>query len=258
MENKDTYIYKYCSFDAAEKIVKTQSLRFNNPSKFNDPFDCDINLLDFDFSDCCDEVLNDIEESIEIAKENFRYYPKDFVNKLLNATLTNGFKQNNFKNSVLTKISKSVICCFSLDYSNSTMWSHYAESHKGVCFIFDFEVTDRFIDKEINKKISSRIVEYKELKLINYLKDKKKGINNLFFTKSTDWSYEKEVRLLILNKNIEDIKFNKSFLKGIVFGANVTNENIEKLKSIIQNLSYPEFHFGKFIKNKLKLKLVWI
>ena len=50
-------VYKFCSFEIAELIVSSKMLKFNNPSNFNDPFDSNIDLLQFDFSDCCDEVL---------------------------------------------------------------------------------------------------------------------------------------------------------------------------------------------------------
>ena len=33
-------IYKYASVDSAIKIIKTEKVLLNKPSKFNDPFDC--------------------------------------------------------------------------------------------------------------------------------------------------------------------------------------------------------------------------
>lgn len=44
----DFEICKLLSFDIAQKVVCEQKLRFNKPSFFNDPFDCDIELIRFD------------------------------------------------------------------------------------------------------------------------------------------------------------------------------------------------------------------
>lgn len=70
-------IYKFCSFEIAELIVSSRMLKFNNPKNFNDPFDCNIDLLQFDFSDCCDEVLFDIEESKKMQKSHLRIIQKN-------------------------------------------------------------------------------------------------------------------------------------------------------------------------------------
>ena len=43
-------IYKYVSLEVAKIILKDKTLKFSKPSTFNDPYDCDVNLVDFDFS----------------------------------------------------------------------------------------------------------------------------------------------------------------------------------------------------------------
>ena len=61
MINPEIDIFKYCSYDIGELIISSQLLKFNNPKSFNDPFDCDINLLKFDFSERSEHVINEIE-----------------------------------------------------------------------------------------------------------------------------------------------------------------------------------------------------
>ena len=41
---------------------------FSNPSAFNDPFDCNIDLLDFNFEDSSQEVIDELEK----VKRNLR------------------------------------------------------------------------------------------------------------------------------------------------------------------------------------------
>ena len=37
-------IYKYTSMDSAIKIIKSEKVLLNKPTKFNDPFDCSFGL----------------------------------------------------------------------------------------------------------------------------------------------------------------------------------------------------------------------
>ncbi|MEI7961240.1 MAG: hypothetical protein WCI04_02790 [archaeon] len=75
------YLYRYMAFppeqmsnEAQDKIKRMEALFVESkfymvcPLWFNDPFDCNIDLLKFDFSDCCDEVLLEIEELKKFVK----------------------------------------------------------------------------------------------------------------------------------------------------------------------------------------------
>lgn len=251
----DSSIFKYCSLDVGEKIISSQSLKFNNPSFFNDPFDCDINLLKFDFTECCDELLFEIEMAKEIAMDiTLNEYPSINKSILERTKVTPDFVEEDYKKIQINKINKTSICCFSKNYTNMTMWSHYADKHHGVCLVFDYDLTERFEDPEINRRMNFGTVEYKELQPYNYLKSKQEGLCNLFFTKAKDWSYEEEVRFFILERDLEFIRFNRKFLKGVIFGANVTDEEIEKFKVSLCSEKSKQLKFARLRKDKLELK----
>ncbi len=42
-------IYKYVSVDSALKIIGNDSFRLTPPVYLNDPFDCNLDIIDFDF-----------------------------------------------------------------------------------------------------------------------------------------------------------------------------------------------------------------
>ena len=51
-------VYKYVDFDTGlKKIIKENSLKFTNPADFNDPFDCNENLLKHDNNE---ELINNV------------------------------------------------------------------------------------------------------------------------------------------------------------------------------------------------------
>ena len=72
--------------------------------------------------------------------------------------------------------------CFSLDWQNPLLWSHYADRHRGLALGFD-------VDEQILKPVS--YVETRPiLKEIDI-----RVAHSLRFTKYVDWQYEREVRI---------------------------------------------------------------
>jgi len=74
------------------------------------------------------------------------------------------------------------LLCFSLDWHNPVLWSHYAERHRGIALGFD-------IDEPILKP-----VEYRKTRPILKTVDQR-AADWLLFTKYHDWSYEHEARI---------------------------------------------------------------
>lgn len=247
MDIKENYIFKYTSFDTGKLIIDSQTLKFNNPDFFNDPFDCDIDLLDFNFAERSPEIDNDlkkvkesiINESENLASEFERIPQKEF--------------ERIYKNGQINKINRSSICCFSKNYSKTTMWTHYAKNHEGVCLVFDLSHLDPFIDYEASR-FTQGPVDYDNYYPVNYMKSKIEGIRKLFLTKSNDWKYEEEYRYILFD-SLDFIKFHKDFLKGVIFGLRVTNEQINDYKRFCLENGLNHLSFAKFKKDSLNLKL---
>jgi hypothetical protein len=249
-------IYKFCSFEIAVKIVSNRELKFNNPANFNDPFDCDINLLKFDFSECSDEILIDIEKSKDIVLENPIFdVPGYDKQRALNKIITREYVENEYKRIQNKKKEISSICCFSLDYMNTTMWSHYADKHRGICLVFALADSCPLENEIYWKRMNMSQVYYTNLMPVNYLKSKEEAIKNLFFTKSNEWSYENEWRMFIL-EDVKFMKFKPEFLKGVIFGANVSEDEILRFKKLFVDLDYKKVYFGRMIKENLGMSSI--
>jgi Protein of unknown function (DUF2971) len=75
------------------------------------------------------------------------------------------------------------ILCFTKDWGNPVLWSHYADGHRGICLGFDVPAKGL-------------------LKPIQYVRERTSlpipptfdAMDKLLFTKYSDWSYEKEWR----------------------------------------------------------------
>jgi hypothetical protein len=74
------------------------------------------------------------------------------------------------------------LLCFSLDWHNPVLWSHYADRHRGVALGFD-------VDEQILKP-----VVYRKTRPILRTIDQRVA-DWLLFTKFHDWNYEHEARV---------------------------------------------------------------
>jgi len=110
----------------------------------------------------------------------------------------------NFKDKVTRKIihnfkkeygSHTGLLCFSGNWTNPVLWSHYGAKHHGICLGFDLE-----------RKPPKRVVYQDERIVTNFgglsSKDVDKNLSELLLcTKFKHWEYEEEYRLLLQLKD---------------------------------------------------------
>jgi len=82
------------------------------------------------------------------------------------------------------------LLCFSQNWTNPVLWSHYADKHKGICLGFDVPRADA-VD-----------IAYEEHRLEIKLPDKVEQLppdleRKVLNTKFKDWAYEREVRVKV-------------------------------------------------------------
>lgn len=139
----------------------------------------------------------------------------------------------------------------------SLMWSHYADEHKGFCV--KYHLSSRFIKQEENSDFTHTFlkkIQYTD-KSINV--DKPTIDTNLAFaTKSSEWSYEKEVRLIDYNPNIESPYYgialdDSSYVDAIYFGYRCEERTISTIKKLFSNNE----RNLKFFKMRVNIKDVY-
>ena len=131
---------------------------------------------------------------------------------------------------------------FSKGWDNPVLWSHYADSHKGIVLGFDIDDTEYL-----------RIVEYVEVFLngvgISNWNDPErlKLFKSAYSTKHKDWAYETEVRQFI--KLTDQDPYSKLYfvdffpdlqLREIIFGTRFTGD-IPYIKACLSDVS--DLHF---------------
>lgn len=99
------------------------------------------------------------------------------------------------------------LVCMSETWQSPVMWAHYGDKHKGICL--GFEVEDR----------APRQVTYESSRLERLLGDSPRlgdvtseVLNTVLTTKSDEWSYEREHRLIVSFNNAAQAPDGKYFL----------------------------------------------
>lgn len=149
------------------------------------------------------------------------------------------------------------MACFSTEPASMVMWSHYADSHRGICLEYDTNKCAENCDFR-------PIVYAKERYLWDFLMKKllldDRGIDSInecqgcvelaFGWKSIEWAYEKEWRLVgipdkwLTDDFIEDKDIPKgttAFIRPsrVILGATISNADETKVRTVCGRISVP-------------------
>ena len=219
--------YKYANYDITRRVVlPDQTLKFSAPEHFNDPFDCNEELLNIHMDE---RHLQDFAgEQLKKMPKNLRKYA---IARLLDLkTVHEALKKEkpNFK-----------ICCFSTRCDDILMWSHYAEKHTGVCLGFEFPVR-----ADIFTLYPVRYID--QIKKLHGMAD----VSTVFYywltRKPKCWEYENEIRA-ITRSGDDIIRFERRQLKEVIFGCRVNSDQIKELVEEVLALGFWDISFKRMV-----------
>jgi len=227
------YLFRYRS-DNENTLdeIENSYVYFANRESLNDPLDSSPDLIKFIKEK---STLESYYEFIKVQNQSNEYkqylernYSPDKLGALISETIPKYIN------------SRGIACFSTIPYINMPIWTNYANNHKGICLQFNLEYDETFFN-------GMCLVKYlKELNHIEFTPsiDEHK-INDIFFRKDINWSYEKELRLL--KDKIGKINFNRKSLRNIVCGYRSDDEYIEKIITIC-NKNYKDIGIYKMEK----------
>jgi Protein of unknown function (DUF2971) len=273
-------LYKYIPPQLWEKILPPKQIRFTQCSLLNDPFE----LQPFYESPAEDagfrrNIHNISQEEVdEIAEtqltQAYLSFPAEFREM---------FPFDLFKN--LARIDKQVaiesaipfldalmpemghalylnfnkllgILSLTEKFDDLLMWAHYAKNHEGLVLEFDCE------HPFFNQKISDND-EFRHLRKIVYSKERpniqimtEEDAVGIFLTKSGDWEYEQEWRMLLPLENAEEqyefqgqlihlFAFPSECVTSVIFGCRMRTETKAEITDFL-NSTGEYSHVNKF------------
>lgn len=154
------------------------------------------------------------------------------------------------------------VCCFSRKNNSILMWSHYSDNHEGICLCFkSFKYGNRenddykspFLEVTYEDEVSTQVNLFDEN--INA------RINQYLLNKFSDWSYEKEYRIIIINDDVGEIisenefksgivKYQKEDLQGVIFGLKINHKNAKLVYETVKKNYLDEGITVNFYKAK--------
>ena len=304
VENIPSRLFRYreCSEMNLEAFDENKLFAVTS-DKFNDPYDC---LFRYDIERLRDSIMMGMSKDVMYAlREHFKTggdFP-DMLTKIFDKEMLDNVKfsivqandesieeycaivasmkeplneliDKKTEEAVQTVKLMAFIACFSEDIHSATMWSHYANSHKGFALEYDtkaFQLRCQFCDqlKQCNKAAICNIYpviyqkqRYDATDFLGWYIGKSIGLpikNPDTFTsskallyKSPQWSYEKEWRLIVSKMNdfqdktpvcIENLR-----PTAIYYGTRISPINRKMLHLIAKEKGIQEYQM--YIDNK--------
>ena len=165
-------LYKYMSWplegeNYAKELIESDEVYLTRPTEFNDPYDVGIfPVIEGEKSEIVDKL---VEERLQIYSEEKKKYFESSIRNEVKDYSSDALK--NICNEFIKHRQKTTaVLCFTDSPSNMLMWSHYADSHKGICLEFDTE------KNELTPNVFDKIyqVEYtKSYPKINFITEEK-------------------------------------------------------------------------------------
>mgnify|MGYP001562713115 CR=1 FL=1 len=182
-----------------------------------------------------DDAINDLRKrGIKISTFSDLNDPFEFLNCGMSAKDI----QDALKETMEEIYKKCGVICFSKNWSNTLLWSHYADKHKGICL--GFEVPDdklAAVDYISNKK--ALCAEFEKI-IGQNSHDEEIIMNKLLLSKYKGWDYEDEVRVFApLDEKDNNGNCFMDFsvfsgLKQVIIGVRCDKTTTEKIKECVK------------------------
>jgi len=184
-------IYKYMGIIAAEKYLENQTIRFQTPNAYNDPYEMKANFFS----------KSEIKE--KSSEVDFQLYGNS---DSLDQHVIKNIDEFPYKldNSVYSEVCDKIgMACFSESEceipNNVLMWAHYAESHHGIVIKLKSNASVVSMLSDVRYTDSQPVLDAQALGGKSFY------LSDLYF-KSLDWEYENEKRLAIPLKECETLQ----------------------------------------------------
>jgi len=273
VHNHTKPLYKYLSVDSAKAVLTNCTLKYSSPLKFNDPYEFNSNLVDF--TGTKSEIKNYYYRLLTDYTWHGKVLSKSEKKTILNILLRDyslGSLIETVKMAFDIGKQDSLVLCLSEINNNTLMWSHYADKHSGICLGIRMPEMNNLWDILTLKILySDKFEKYKYLSQNE--NEKRKAYLRYIYTKSSHWSYEKEVRVYFQNdinahvpweprKKLLPVKDLSSFIEiqpeqfcEIYYGLATKQTDIDSIETILREKEYKLDGKFKMVMNSNSFEL---
>ena len=232
---EETLLYKFYPVN----INALRSLLYGyvwlaDPATFNDPLDNIVSYNDQRGETCFEDTLDtfDSDRAIKALKKrmsdnNEISNPPSYLLELIETLPNNHSNFEAILRNAHLVLSSFGFACFSKSYNNMSLWSHYADGHKGFCLAFELSERPNELDL---KPIKYEDTIKTKVSIIDLIEGGQDFAKTVFCTKQKGYAWEREWRLA-KNYNskfrIDDEMRKCSFPppKKVIFGLETSEED---------------------------------
>lgn len=232
-QEPDYCCFKYRPIDKRllDSLVRS-ALYFPHHAQLNDPFDCSI----------------DINRAISHAIARGECERVDLLERFANDTeVIDRFRAG---------VAKFGVGAFSLTSTETLLWSHYADDHRGAVLRYDFpkeylDNEDRFFGvsavsygpNPVSAWLSENITLYDQ----NHFEFVFGLLKKILMSKAPAWSYEKEAR--IVTPESGELLIPREMLTHVIFGLQTSDQDQSLIRDIISKY-YSDVKFGRIVRTE--------
>lgn len=179
---------------------------------------------------------------LDSLTNNYLYFSSlNELNDPLDIPLLEMSKLDIYKNLEIN-IDDIKIFCTSFNNNNTLMWSHYTDSHKGICIGYKFT--------SLPQNIGWNLIEYVNHNLNFERMSKDKGLIHAgIYSKQKHWEHEKEIRFIRYKESDKKVYYKypiepnekncyiEGFIDQIIVGYKFSNDNFKILIPILNKLN---------------------
>ena len=231
--------YKYRSMESSENAARTEKvvlhdeIFFASPRTFNDPFDL---KLSFSLTASPQQQREDFlrlsrKYQPNLSETEHQVEANRVVSMPLNADniATTTTLIQFLHAEALTNVG---VFCVSTKRDDILMWSHYADSHRGICLEFDGLSPLMAQAQRVN-------YSSKRVPINPYTDNPETMMKKGLLTKSDHWVYENEWRLIRYADGPGVAKYSPTNLTGIILGALASPKTVATVHDWVSRRSFP-------------------
>lgn len=244
-----TPIYRFEPADCCRiESLRDGCLFIADPARFNDPLDLQLDIQDFSYragfpderyKAATSELIRDLELehahwlfSEKMLKDLKRWCEGDKLVSL--DDIVERLKQH---------ISTFGVQCFSSSYEIPLSWSHYASGHQGFCIEYDLHKMPLACK---HPELAMYDVTYSnalpQACISEILFTPHQAISRLLATKTVDWAYEQEFRLVHFEQKGCKVDMPEGLrIASLIGGVSMSWAHFELLRTVGQELGVPVY-----------------
>ena len=243
-EQRIRSLYHYQAFDdpaRLARILTDNTVYCSNPKDFNDPWDCRPCFSKTQLDDPS-QYERAVEWFVRIGRKRNPEIPEAEHARRAQVLRAERARLEWMIDQMTTDIEQAMftqyrVYCLSTQADSPLMWSHYTHSHQGVCL--EFSVQNALFCGAIPVEY---LDHYPEIDLTD---DSHDGTLRAFLSKSKEWSYENEFRLVLAAPGFvyPDMPVTKDnfvtlpsgALTAVIMGCLMPKRDRDNIRSLVRN-----------------------